>query len=114
MSRRAFAVVCSTRGARPLFCARPCVKAKLCARSTLPNEGRRQALTATVRSHINGIEIMLRNGLDQNSVHIVISDNYLSATVVSYQKKGSGSFFVPFSLRPQHPAAGRLRGVRDL
>jgi len=27
----------------------------------------------------------------------VISDNYLSATVVSYQKKGSGSFFVPFS-----------------
>ena len=28
----------------------------------------------------------------------VISDNYLSATVVSYQKKGSGSHFVPFSL----------------
>ena len=27
----------------------------------------------------------------------MISDNYLSATVVSYQKKGSGSFFVPFS-----------------
>jgi hypothetical protein len=28
----------------------------------------------------------------------VISDNYFSATVVSYQKKGSGSHFVPFSL----------------
>jgi hypothetical protein len=28
----------------------------------------------------------------------VISDNYLSATVVSYQKKDSGSHFVPFSL----------------
>jgi hypothetical protein len=31
-------------------------------------------------------------------VATVISDNYLSATVVSYQKKGSGSHFVPFSL----------------
>ena len=33
-----------------------------------------------------------------SSVSNVISDNDFSATVVSYQKKGSGSHFVPFSL----------------
>ena len=40
----------------------------------------------------------LRDPERASLVVTVISDNYLSATVVSYQKKGSGSFFVPFSL----------------